>query len=254
MNISDTVRKAMLRVGLTAPEMRVYSALLMSVEPTASELSQKVGIPYSKIYEVLGSLEEKGWICSTDSRPTRYIANSPGTGLSTMKQRQAASFAIDQEVILRELGPLYERSDAAEKPDMLVLTGMAIKAKIISMAESCRREVLLAIPEAGQTLVPQAMPKLRALHDRGVDITVLATDRMSNEYIKTLSRVATVKIKSNLFGGGVISDRRYVMILLGPDRADAQAFETVAIWADHAGLAKFASEYFEYLLKDARIP
>jgi hypothetical protein len=28
--------------------------------------------------------------------------------------------------------------------------------------------------------------------------------------------------------------------------------DLVAIWADHAGLAGFARQYFEYLLKDAK--
>jgi len=28
----------------------------------------------------------------------------------------------------------------------------------------------------------------------------------------------------------------------------------VAIWADHAGLAGFAREYFDFLLKDAKKP
>ena len=240
-------------MGLTAPEIRTYAALLRYTDSTAAELSQKTGIPYSKVYEVLASLEEKGWVTSNDSRPTQYLPRSPGTGLDAIKQRQETSFAQDQAVILHELGPLYQRSDASEKPDMLVLTGFAIRAKLLDMAESCRSEVMLAIPEAGQSLVPQAMPKIRALHDRGVQITVLATDRMDTEYLKSLSRVATVKTKSDLFGGGIIADRRYVMILLGPERTGAEASEAVAIWADHPGLARFASGYFEYLLKDSRV-
>ena len=42
------------------------------------------------------------------------------------------------------------------------------------------------------------------------------------------------------------------MILLGPEVSDSTSVDIVAIWADHAGLAGFAKEYFEYLLKDSK--
>lgn len=253
--MSDRVRKALTRRGLTASEIRTYSALLKSTEPTAAELSQGAGVPYSKIYEVLAALEEKGWVGSNDSRPTKYFAKSPETGLDSMKRQGEIQFARDRAAILGELGPLYERSGASEKPEIWVLSGSTnIASKILEMVESCRGEVMISIPEAGRDLVRRAMPKLRALHDRGIQITVLTSDRMESESLKSLARVSTVKVKENLFGGGIISDRRYVLILLAPDMVDAKSPDMVAIWADHGGLAKFASGYFEYLLKDARVP
>ena len=120
------------------------------------------------------------------------------------------------------------------------------------MVETCRNEVMIALPEAGEELVRQALPKLRSLHDKGVDITILTSDKMDKESIKAIKRVATVKIKKGLFGGGIISDKRYVVILLGPEIGGKNSSEVVAIWADHAGLAGFARQYFEYLLKDSR--
>ena len=42
-------------------------------ESNASEISQNSGVPYSKIYEILGTLEEKGWIGSDDARPTKVF-------------------------------------------------------------------------------------------------------------------------------------------------------------------------------------
>ena len=62
MSISDKTRKALEKIGLTSYEIKTFSSLLKAGELTASELSQKSGVPYSKIYEVLGILEEKGWI------------------------------------------------------------------------------------------------------------------------------------------------------------------------------------------------
>ena len=253
MSISDKTRKALERIGLTSYEIRTFSVLLKSGELTASDLSQKSGVPYSKIYEVLGTLEEKGWIGSDDSRPTKYFAKSPSTGLDTTRQKMESDFAQNKSVIINELVPLYEKSGTSEKPDIWVLSGaINIAAKILEMVESCRNEVMVALPEAGQELIRQALPKLRSLHDRGVNITVLTSDKMDKESLKAITRLATVKVKKGLFGGGIISDKRYVVILLGPEMGGAQSTDLVAIWADHVGLAGFARQYFEYLLEDSR--
>jgi len=107
------------------------------------------------------------------------------------------------------------------------------------------------VPIASEELVKQALPKLRSLHDRGVDVTILTSDKINKDSLIAISRVAKVKLKKGLFGGGIISDKRYVIILLGPEIGDSSS-DMVAIWADHAGLAGFAREYFEYLLKDSK--
>ena len=253
MSISDKTKKSLEKIGLTSYEIKTFSALLKTGELTASDLSQKSGVPYSKIYEVLGTLEEKSWISSDDSRPTKYFAKSPSTGLESTKQKMENDFSKNQSIILNELVPLYEKSGTSEKPDIWVISGaLNIAAKILEMVESCRNEVMIALPEAGEELVKQALPKLRSLHDKGVDITILASDKIDKESIKAIKRVATVKIKKGLFGGGIISDKKYVVILLGPEVAGENSSDIVAIWADHAGLAGFARQYFEYLLKDSK--
>jgi sugar-specific transcriptional regulator TrmB len=204
MSISDKTRKSLDKIGLTSYEIRTFSSLLKAGEITASDLSQKSGVPYSKIYEVL-------------------------------------------------LVPLYEKSGTSERPDIWVLSGtINIASKILEMVESCKNEVLIALPKASEDLVKQALPKLRLLHDKRVDITILTSDSMDKDSLKAISRVAKVKVKKGLFGGGIISDKRYVVILLGPEVGDSTSSDIVAIWADHAGLAGFARVYFEYLLKDAK--
>ena len=83
-------------------------------------------------------------------------------------------FSQNQNVILNELVPLYEKSGTSERPDIWVLSGaINIAAKILEMVDSCRNEVMIALPEAGVELVKQALPKLRSLHDKGVNITIL---------------------------------------------------------------------------------
>ena len=252
MSVSDQTQKSLEKVGLTSYEIKSFVALIKTGESTASDLSKQCGVPYSKIYEVLGVLEEKGWIGSDKSRPTKYFAKSPNSALQTTKQRIEEDFAKNEKTILNDLNPIYKKSGTAERPDIWVVTGtMNIVTKIFELIESCKKEVLIAIPKAGEGLVKQALPKLRQLNEKGVKITILTSDKFDKEATKGLNRLATLKIKKGLFGGGIIADKQYVVILLGPEISHSSTSEIVAICTDHVGLSSFASEYFEYLLKDA---
>jgi HTH-type transcriptional regulator, sugar sensing transcriptional regulator len=253
MSLSDKTRKALERVGLTSYEIKTYASLLKTGPITASDLSQKSGVPYSKIYEVLGALEEKGWIGSDDSRPTQYFAKSPATAVQSTRQLYETEFKNNEDVIVKELTPLYEQSGTSERPDIWIISGVVnIATKILEMVDSCRKEVMVAIPKVAEAVAKEALPKLRLLHDRGIDITILVSEDVDSDTLKSLSRVAKVKVKKGLFGGGIISDKRYVVLLLGEELGTSGSKEAVAIWADHSGLAGFAREYFEYLLKESK--
>jgi len=77
MSVSDQTQKSLEKVGLTSYEIKSFVALIKSGENTASDLSKQCGVPYSKIYEVLSVLEEKGWIGSDKSRPQNILPNLP---------------------------------------------------------------------------------------------------------------------------------------------------------------------------------
>ena len=59
MSISDKTKKSLEKIGLTSYEIKTFSELLRSGEITASDISQKSGVPYSKIYEVLEVWKKK---------------------------------------------------------------------------------------------------------------------------------------------------------------------------------------------------
>ena len=107
------------------------------------------------------------------------------------------------------------------------------------------------MPQVAQDIAKPVQPMLRTLQERGVKITVLASEGTNTDTIRALSRIADVKLKNDMFGGGVIGDSRQVMILLGEGRIEKGNYEPIAIWADHIGLAGFAKDYFHYLWEDA---
>ncbi|WOV93782.1 MAG: helix-turn-helix domain-containing protein [Candidatus Nitrosoabyssus spongiisocia] len=252
MAISNTTRNALEQIGMTSYEIKTFLTLLEMEKSTASDISKRSGVPYSKIYEILGMLEKKSWIESDDSRPTIYMINSPETGVNTIQQETEELFKKNKEMILKELMPIYKKKGISERPNILVISGgINILVKMSEIVESCNKEILIALPSmVDSELIKQALPKLRLLSDKGIEITTLITNDYDKDLLKAVSRLSNLKIKKDLFAGGIISDQRYVMILLGSHSKNIE--ESVAIWAEHPGLANFAREYFEYLLNDSK--
>ncbi|RLG41993.1 MAG: hypothetical protein DRO05_02420 [Thermoproteota archaeon] len=72
-----SVVKKLKRLGLTEYEARAYLCLLRNHLSTATKLSEKSGVPRTKIYSVLRSLHEKGWIKVYSGVPLLFRAVSP---------------------------------------------------------------------------------------------------------------------------------------------------------------------------------
>ncbi|HYZ51259.1 MAG TPA: TrmB family transcriptional regulator, partial [Nitrososphaeraceae archaeon] len=106
-------------------------------------------------------------------------------------------------------------------------------------------------PQVAEDIAKPVQPMLRMLHEKGVKITVLASEEASKDTVRSIGRIADVRLKSNMFGGGVIGDSKQVMILLGEGRSENGNIEPIGIWAEHIGLAQFAKDYFHYLWDDA---
>jgi sugar-specific transcriptional regulator TrmB len=250
--LSDKARRAMESLGLTGYEIKVYISLLNENGLTAQSLSQKSGVPYSKIYEVVGRLEEKGWLESDSSRPTKFYPKSPATAIEAMRMRMESQMRDNATVVITELMSLYEKSGSKERPEIWVLRGLYnIAAKVNEIIQNCEKELLVALPAAAEGVAKPLQPTLRMLHEKGVKITVLASESATMDTVKALSRISEVRLKNSMFGGGVISDGKQVVILLGAERV-GETSEPLAIWAEHTGLASFAKEYFQYLWGDAK--
>jgi sugar-specific transcriptional regulator TrmB len=87
MSISENTRDTMREMGLNAYEIDAYIVLLEGGQMTAMEISREASVPYSKIYEVLNSLKQKGWVKSSESRPFKYYPVPPTEAMASTKLR-----------------------------------------------------------------------------------------------------------------------------------------------------------------------
>lgn len=248
-SVSEKTKKILQDLGLTDNEIKAYVNLLARPGVQASEVSKGSDVPASKIYEVLGNLERKGWVESQNSRPTRYFPKSPSTALQALKLRMEAELKSNEDHLLSELMPLYERKDTQERPDIWIIRGdYNIIAKVSESIDRCKRELLVVVPPALTSVVELIIPALTSVKSVGVNIMILMSGQISEKSAAKISSLAELRFKENMFGGGVIVDAHEVVLLLGKG---SQAKDDLAIWSDHAGLASFAKNYFDFLWKEA---
>jgi len=250
--VSEKTKRILQDLGLTDYEIKAYVTLLAGPGVQASEVSKGSDVPVSKIYEVLSNLERKGWVESQNSRPSKYFPKSPSTALQALRMKMEAELKSNEDNLLSELMPLYEQKEIQERPDIWIIRGdYNIIAKISESIDRCKKELLVVIPSALNSVVELIIPALTNVKTSGVNVRILMSGEISEKSIAKITSLAELRFKENMFGGGVIIDAREVVLLLG---TSSESKEALAIWSDHAGLSSFAKTYFEFLWKEAAPP
>lgn len=104
---------------------------------------------------------------------------------------------------------------------------------------------MIALPEVSYTIILKTLNRIKK---RGVEVKIITVDSTSQSIITKLFSIGNVRIKEKMFGGGIISDRQRVILLLGSDKNS----EELAIWSDHLGVIDLAREYFNFLWREAK--
>lgn len=243
MSIDENTRSALKEMGLNAYEIDAYLALLESGQMTAMEISREAKVPYSKMYEVLNSLKEKGWIKSNETRPFKYYPVPPLEATRFTKLRLEDKYLSWENTVAETLQPLYEKRELVERPDMLILRGQqAVLSKLEEVLGKATKEVVIAAPEFAKPMIALAQPLLGSGMKKTVRVQLMAAGKKEDWlFIKKYPALNELRIRDHMFGGGIIADGKEAMLFLGEDKP------SLVIWSNHVGLVGFAREYFQFL-------
>ena len=138
-------------LGLNAYETAAYIALLSRPELTSTEVSRLAGIPRQRVYDVLGSLVEKGLCVPRDKSPKSFSAVDPAIAFDLLAQERVSVLARQQEEahalaarFATELGPVFASGRGQNDPLAFVevLSGRTrIAHRALALAEAAQRSV-----------------------------------------------------------------------------------------------------------------
>lgn len=85
------------KLGLTMYQAKILSALFEG-EQTALDLSDKSGVPYTKMYVVLDSLRYMGFVIADMKRPMTFKAIPIGLIVDSLVKRQAEALNRTKQI------------------------------------------------------------------------------------------------------------------------------------------------------------
>lgn len=170
------------RLGLTEYETTALERLLALGRTTAPNLAEATGIPKARIYGVLESLADRGFIKVVPGRPKEYQPKRPDEILDRAIENSRQSFEqfssdieANRESFLAEYRPQYERASEDISPTAELF-------HVVDVGEPSERETRRIYRDARETLgiITNSFAYLESVEDaladavaRGVDVSVL---------------------------------------------------------------------------------
>ncbi len=160
------------RLGLSEYEARTYLALVARGSATVREIRELAGIPYAREYDVLESLERRGYVLAQPGRPRRYLAVPPGEVLE--RELEGIRRAVEElRVALERLYSEPFREESLHEAVWLIRGRQNIVERCRSMLSSAEAEVLLM--GSNPAACSELAGALAAASRRGVRIRALGS-------------------------------------------------------------------------------
>ena len=251
---SEKVIKALEAVDLTQYEISLYLTLIQEGPLNARDLSTKSNVPYSRIYNILSILLEKGFITRDDSqRPSTFVANSPDEALMLARKKVMDDFNESSQVIVDELKDIYLKNmDAPIQLPLLVYRGKeAVFKKASTILGNASHSILIAVNDLEELEANKIIIQLEELRKSGIeDIKLLIQENQKDlKLVDKLQKIADIRARDQIFGTGIVVDSTAAIIIL---KAKIFMIESYfGLRSDHMAFGPIALQYFNYLFETA---
>jgi sugar-specific transcriptional regulator TrmB len=137
------------RLGLTSYEAKAYLTLIRRDSFTAAQVARQSGLPRQRIYDVLGSLVQKGLAVARPGTVVKYAATPPDLAIELLlasHREQLARMERDAQAMVTDLKPAFaagqEHTDPLEYIEVL-RDRRAINERFAELQGAVKREILV---------------------------------------------------------------------------------------------------------------
>ncbi len=237
-------------------EVKIWTALLSRGVSTAGELSDISNVPRSRSYDILESLEKKGFIVRKVGKPIKYIAVSPEEVVERVKKnfQKDANKAMQKLDELKDTEVLDElkdlHSDGIEMVDPTDLSG-SLKGRhnlynqLETMIKGAEETVTIMTTTEGLTRKVDALkPVLKKIEERGVKIRVAAPlSEEAEPAIKDLEGIAEIRDADTRARFCVVDGEELLFMMM--DDSEVHPSYDVALWINTPFFSQALEEMFE---------
>ncbi|MBS3142098.1 TrmB family transcriptional regulator [Candidatus Woesearchaeota archaeon] len=243
--------------SLNLYEVKVWTALLSRGVSTAGELSDIANVPRSRSYDVLESLEKKGFVVMKLGKPIKYIAVSPKEVVERVKKNMKAE--ADERVkrldelkdteVLGELNSLH--TQGVELVEPADLSGsLRGRHNLYNHLELTLRnaEKSVAMMTTSQGLLRKVeglKPTFEKIKKRGVKIRIAAPlTKDAKQIVEEMSGIADIRNSGNTKARFTIVDGKEIIFMVLDDK-DVHPTYDIGIWVSTPFFAKALEGLFD---------
>ena len=240
-------------------EAKVWTALLSRGVSTAGELSNIGDVPRSRTYDILESLEKKGFVIMKVGKPIKFIALKPEEVIERVKRNMMVEATekskrldeLKEDEVLRELSLLFTQGIKFVEPHELsgVIKGRTnLNNHLDMMVRNAQKSITLATSEDGFLRKIEALRiSLEKAKKRGVKIRIAAPITKKNFKIaKDIGRIADIRALSGIKARfGIIDGKELVFMIM--DDAEVHPNYDIGVWTN----APYFANAFEQLFDNA---
>ena len=238
-------------------EVKVWASLLSRGVSTAGELSTISDVPRSRTYDILESLEKKGFIIMKLGKPIKFIALKPEEVIERVKKYMTKEASdktkrLDQlkgDDVLNELSTLFTQGVKYVEPSDLsgsMRGRQNIYNHLDMMVREAEKTITIVTTAEGLNRKLEALsPSLEKAKKRKVTIRIAAPITQANIKIaKEISKVAEVRDCGELKARFSIIDSEELMFLLLDDASVHPTYD-VGVWLSTPFFAQTLEQMFE---------
>ncbi len=239
-------------------EVKVWTSLLSRGVSTAGELSNISDVPRSRTYDILESLEKKGFIVMKIGKPIKFIALKPEEVVERVKKNlvvnaQEKSKRLDKlkgDEVLNELAGLYNNGIKYIEPSDL---SGSLKGRqnmynhLDMMLKNSSKEAIIVTSATGLNRKMEALlPAFERAKKRGIKVKIAAPINSENYKIaKELSKFAEVRsCDEKKSGRFALIDNKELMFMLLDDKTVHPSYDT-AVWLSSDFLTNSIKQMFD---------
>ena len=137
------------RLGLTSYEAKAYLTLIRRDSFTAAQVARQSGLPRQRIYDVLGSLVQKGLAVARPGNVVKYAATAPELAIDlllTAHRDDLSRMERDARNMVNDLKPAYEAGQAHTDPleyIEVLRDRRAINERFAELQSAVKKEILV---------------------------------------------------------------------------------------------------------------
>jgi sugar-specific transcriptional regulator TrmB len=249
--------------NLNLYEVKIWTALLSRGVSTAGELSDIANVPRSRSYDILESLEKKGFVVMKIGKPIKYIAVSP----KEIVERVKKNVRIDSDEKIKRLEEL-KSTDVVDELNNLHTQGIElVEPSDLSGSLKGRHNLYnhleLTIRNAEETVtimtttqgllrkIEGLKPVFEQVKKRGVKIRICAPlTKEAIPAIKDLGSVAELR-HTDSKARFTIVDKKEILFMINDDTEVHPTYD-VGIWVNTPFFASALEELFELAWKEMK--